>query len=193
MALRKDKKDKMIVRPKEKGEITSRRPYDLWSDIDQLFDSFRTDFDSLFWPWEQRSMPLTTTTHRRTPPMDVADMGDHYVMQLEMPGIPKDRVNIEVTPNGVEIKADYDENKEEKGKNWLRRECSNMSFYRALELPEELKTDNVEAELKDGVLTINLPKVEPKPEYKAKKSKSNKILNLISSYHFIFLFLSTHI
>ena len=44
-----------------------------------------------------------------------------------------------------------------------------MSFYRALELPEELKTDNVEAELKDGVLTVNLPKVEPKPEYKAKK------------------------
>jgi HSP20 family protein len=44
-----------------------------------------------------------------------------------------------------------------------------MSFYRALELPEELKTDNVDAEFKDGVLTLKLPKVEPKPEYKAKK------------------------
>ena len=169
MAIRKEKKNKLAVRSEEKGEITSRRPYDLWADMDQLFDSFRSDFDDLFFPWGQRSGPLTTITQRRTPPMNIADMGDHYEMRLEMPGIPKDKVNIEVTPNGVEIKADYDDSKEEKGKNWLRRECSNMSFYRALELPEELKTDNVEAELKDGVLTVNLPKVEPKPEYKAKK------------------------
>ena len=76
---------------------------------------------------------------------------------------------IELTPNKIEVKADYDENKEEKGKNWLRRECSSMSFHRALEVPDELKTDNVEAELKDGILTLNLPKVEPKPEYKSRK------------------------
>jgi HSP20 family protein len=169
MAIRKEKKDKMIVRPEEKGDITTKRPYDLWTDMDQLFDSFRSDFDDLFWPWGQRSGPLTTLTQRRTPPMDVADMGDHYEMRLEMPGIPKDKVNIEVTPNAVEIKAEYNENKEDKGKNWLRRECNSMSFHRALELPEELKTDNVEAELKDGVLIVSLPKVEPKPEYKAKK------------------------
>ena len=169
MAIRKEKKNKLALRPEEKGEITSRRPYDLWSDMDRLFDSFRTEFDDLFWPWGQRSGPLTTMTQQRTPPMDVADMGDHYEMRLEMPGIPKDKINIEVTPNGVEIKADYDANKEEKGKNWLRRECNSTSFYRALELPEELKTDKVEAELKDGVLTVNLPKVEPKPEYKSKK------------------------
>ena len=71
--------------------------------------------------------------------------------------------------NGVEIEAKTEESKEEKGKNWLRKERSGVSFYRSLELPEELKTENVEAELKDGILTLNLPKVEPKPEYKAKK------------------------
>jgi HSP20 family protein len=169
MAIRKEKKDKMIVRPKEKADITTRRPYDLWTDMDRLFDSFRSDFDDLFWPWGTRSGPLATMTQLRTPPMDIADMGDHYEMRLEMPGIPKDKINIEVTPNGVEIKADYNDSKEEKGKNWLRRECSNMSFYRTLELPEELKTDKVEAELKDGVLTVNLPKVKPRPEHKAKK------------------------
>ncbi len=169
MAIRKEKKNKMIVRPEEKRDITTKRPFDLWTDMDRLFDDFRSDFEDLFWPWGQRSGPLTTMTQRRTPPMDVADMGDHYEMRLEMPGITKDKVNIQVTPNSIEIKADYDESKEDKGKNWLRRECSSVSFHRALELPEELKTDNVEAELKDGVLTVNLPKVEPKPEYKAKK------------------------
>jgi HSP20 family molecular chaperone IbpA len=38
-----------------------------------------------------------------------------------------------------------------------------------MEFPEDVKTDDVEAELKDGVLFVNLPKLEPKPHQKAKK------------------------
>ena len=169
MAIRREKKNKLVERPTTtKGEITTRRPYDIWTDMDQLFDNFRTGFDDLFWPWSETS-DLTKYTQKRTPPMDVADLGDHYEMRLEMPGIPKDNVDIQVTQNGVEIKAECDETKEEKGKNWLRRECSGMSFYRAVELPEELKTDSIDAELKDGVLIVSLPKLEPKPVQKAKK------------------------
>ena len=93
MAIRKEKKNKLAVRPEKKGQITTRRPFDVWTDIDQLFDDFRSNFDDLFWPWGQRS-GLTTYTPQRTPPLDVADMGDHYEMHLEMPGIPKDNVNM---------------------------------------------------------------------------------------------------
>jgi HSP20 family molecular chaperone IbpA len=46
-----------------------------------------------------------------------------------------------------------------------------QKFYKALELPEQLKTDDIDAELKDGILTLKLPKVEPKPEHKPKKVK----------------------
>lgn len=170
MALKKDKKDKLAVRPSdEKSEITTMRPVDLWSEMDRMFDSFRNNFDELFWPWGNRTQTLSPLTSHRTPPMDIADLGDHYEMKVEMPGIPKDNVDIQVTANTVEIKADCGDVKEEKGKNWLRRECSGMSFYRALELPEELQTEKVDAELKHGILTLKLPKMEPKPKYKPKK------------------------
>jgi HSP20 family protein len=86
-----------------------------------------------------------------------------------MPGIPKNDINIEVTPNSVEISAEHQESEEEEKKNWLRRERSSMSYYRSFELPEEIKSDNVDAELKDGILTVTLPKVKPKPERKSKK------------------------
>jgi len=168
MVIKKEKKNKLAIRPKEQHEITPRRPYDLWSDIDRLFDGFKSDFDDLFWPWGQRGL-LNTYSTTRTPAMDVCDLGDRYEMRVEMPGIPKENVNIEITPNGVEIEAKSHETKEEKKKNYLRRESSGVSFYRSLELPEELSTDDVEAELKDGILMINLPKVAPKPEYKSKK------------------------
>jgi HSP20 family protein len=170
MAIRKDRKNKLVVRPsQDRGEITGMQPVDIWSEMDRMFDNFRTNFDDLFWPWGTRTQPITTMAERRTPPMDIADMGDHYEMRLEMPGIPKDKINIEVTQNTIEVSAQYEENKEDKDKNWLRKERNSMSFYRALELPEELKTTNVDAELKEGVLRVKLPKVEPKPEHKPKK------------------------
>jgi len=172
MAIRKKKEDKLAVKPTEKkGEITSMRPLDIWSEMDKMLDNFRTDFDELFWPWSGRTQPFTAMAQNRTPPIDVADLGDRYEMHLELPGIPKDDINIEVTSNSIEISAKHEEDNEEKDKNWLRRERSSMSFYRALELPEELVTNEVDAELQDGVLTIKLPKVEPKPKDKPKKIK----------------------
>jgi HSP20 family protein len=171
MVLKKEKKNAVAVRHKNKsGEIMRRRPVDMWTDIDRMFDRFRSDFTDLFWPWSQRD-ELTTFLPTKAPPMDLADLGDRYEMQVEMPGMPKENINIEVTPNSIEISAEHDESKEDKGKNWLRHECSKISYYRSLELPEEIKSDNVDAELKDGMLTVMLHKVEPKPEYKVRKVK----------------------
>jgi len=170
MSIIRDKKDKLALRPTEKkGELTKRRPAELWSDMDQLFDRFRSNFDQLFWDSPSSMIDPFLTT--RTPTMDVVDLGNRYEMTLEMPGISKDNIEIQVMPNAVEISAKQENEEEEKQKNWLRRERSCTSFYRHLELPEEVKTDSVEAEMKDGVLTMSLPKIEPKPEYKATKVK----------------------
>ncbi|MEF8879730.1 MAG: Hsp20/alpha crystallin family protein [Candidatus Thermoplasmatota archaeon] len=162
------KKDKIPVRKNEdkKGELSERRPYDLWSEMDRLFDQFRSNLDDIFW---DTSTDLPTTKYNRTPPMDIADLGDKYEMNVEMPGISKDNVDIQVTPNSIEISAEEKETEENKGKNWLRRERTNTSFYRSLQLPEELNTDDVGAEMEDGVIKISLPKKEPKPEEKPKK------------------------
>lgn len=172
MVIRKKREDNLAIRPSEnKGEITSIKSLDLWSEMDRMFDNFRTSFYDLFWPWRQRSSPITAMTQIRTPSMDIANLGDRYEMHLEIPGLPKDDIKIEVTPNTVEISAQHDESKEEKDKNWLKREMSSINFYRALELLEELKTDNVDAELKEGILTLTLLKVKPKPKQIAKKVK----------------------
>ena len=171
MALRKEKKNKLAIKPTKKvDDITVRRPYDLWVDVDRMFDDFRTQFSDLLLPWSQGD-ELTTYAMDRVPLMDIADLGDKYEMHVEMPGIPKEDIEIEVTPNNIEICADHEESKEDKDKNWLRRERSNMSYFRSLELPEEVKSDHVDAEFKNGILTVMLPKVKPKPKHKTSKVK----------------------
>jgi len=171
MALIKGKKDKLAIRPTEgkHGEITPRRPYDLWTDMDQLFDQFRTNFADLF--WRPDTSLFNMYDDLRTPMMDVADLGNKYEMKLEIPGIPKENINIEVSPTSIEISAKHETKEDEKNKNWLRRECCSTSFYRSVEFPDKIKTDTVEAEFKDGVLNLYVPKEEPKPERKATKVK----------------------
>jgi HSP20 family protein len=171
MGFGKKVKDKLPIERKDKKnstEITERRPYDIWNEMDQLFDQFRTNFDDLFWGPREN---LLSSYQNRAPLTDVVDHGDHYEMNIEMPGITKDNVNIEVTSNTIEVSAEEKETKDEKNKNWLRKERTEKKFFRSMELPEEFKTDNVEAEIKNGVLTVMLPKVEPKPKDKPKKVK----------------------
>jgi len=169
MVTRKEKKNTLAMKPRKKvDDITVRDPYDLWNDMDRMFGNLRAQFEDLFWPISQRN-ELVDDIMSRNPPMDIADLGDKYEMHVELPGIPKDDINVEVTPNSIEIYAEHEESQENKDKNWLRRERSNMSVYRSLELPEEIKSDNVDAEFKDGILTVVLPKVEPKPKHKSSK------------------------
>jgi HSP20 family protein len=103
--------------------------------------------------------------------MDVADLGNKYGMKVEILGIPKEKINIDVTPNAIEISAKHDTTENDKKKNWLRRVRSSMSYYRGAEFPAEIKSDQVKAEFKDGVLTLALLKVISKPEYKSTKVK----------------------
>ena len=172
MVMKRKKEDEIDVRPVERSRLfPTIRPADLWTEMDRLFDEFRASFDDLLWPLRRPKEEVATYEYARTPLVDVADLGDKYEMRVELPGVPKDDINIEVNPTGIELSVDHEEEKEDKGKHWLRRERSSLSFYRSLEFPEEIKTDKVEAELRDGVLTVMLPKVEPTPSKKTKKVK----------------------
>jgi HSP20 family protein len=140
-------------------------PMAVMNDMDRLFDDFRSEWENAF------LTPRTWTTDLvRQPLIDIADSGKEYVVKAELPGIKKDDISIEVTENGIEISGETktEEKEEDKEKGYLRRERRYAKFYRSLPLPENVLTDKAEAEMKDGVLTVRLPKAAP-PEKKTKK------------------------
>ncbi len=100
------------------------------------------------------------------PAVDILDEGDSVVLKVDLPGVPKEdiQVNIEekvLTISG-ERKSEIDENK----KNYHRRECIYGSFSRSFTLSPELATDEVDAGFKEGVLTITLKKDQTKETVK---------------------------
>jgi len=162
MIRRKDKKKGEIV-PKEYWSPTGSNPMALLHDMDRLFDEFRSEWEGTFMPTRSLSADFV-----RQPLVDLSDSGREYVVKAELPGIDKQDLNVEVTENGIEISAEKKTEEKEEKKGYIRRERRYASFYRSVPLPDNILPDKAEADLKDGVLTVRLPKAQPE-ERKIKK------------------------
>jgi len=87
---------------------------------------------------------------------------------MDLPGMDKADVDISVTENSLEVKAERKTEEEEKAKEFYRKERTISRFERSLTLPAEVKAEESKANLKDGVLEIHLPKVEVTARKKVK-------------------------
>lgn len=165
MIRRKDRKEGLV--PREYWGPTWVTPMSLLDEMDRMFEDFRSS-------WERNLMVPRAFAGDfvRQPLVDVADNGQEYVVKAEVPGIRKEDLNIEVTENSIEISGESkaEEKEEDKSKGYLRHERRYSSFYRSIPLPDSILPDKAEAELKDGVLTVTLPKSSP-PEKKSQKLK----------------------
>ena len=92
---------------------------------------------------------------------DLADKGDKFVLTADIPGMEKDEVDINVLNSDIEISAEHKEAKEEKEKDFIRKERSHVRYYRSLTLPEEVVSSKVTAKMINGILTVELPKKTP--------------------------------
>jgi HSP20 family protein len=95
-----------------------------------------------------------------SPPVDVREREDTYLVEVELPGLTKDDVKITMENNILTILGEKKQEKEEKRGDYHRSERVYGSFQRSFTLPSSVKNDKIEAQYKNGILTVTLPKVE---------------------------------
>ncbi|CAJ1951277.1 unnamed protein product [Sphenostylis stenocarpa] len=97
----------------------------------------------------------------------VKERDDHYKLRYEMPGMAKEEVKITIDDGVLTIKGEHKEEKEE-GEDDEHWSSSSYGYYNtSLVLPDDAKADDIKAELKDGVLTVTIPRTEkPKKDVK---------------------------
>lgn len=134
-----------------------------WMDIDKSIDNLKKEMEKAFTSFPSISMPKLPHSS-----CDIIDEGKQFRIKMDVPGVKKNEVNLNVTENSVEISAEHKEESEEKKKNYLKKERSHVSFYRTLPLSEKVVSGQVKAKLTDGVLDITLPKAKPTKEQKKK-------------------------
>ncbi|MFW5946006.1 MAG: Hsp20/alpha crystallin family protein [Candidatus Natronoplasma sp.] len=139
------------------AERTGRRSFSPFQEMDSIFEDLDRTLDRFF------GRPLRERARRegmRAPALDMRDIGEKYLIEAEIPGIDKDDIEIELRDGSMVIQAETTEETEEEGEDYLRKERGYRSFYRQLPVPEEVEEDEIKAELKQGILTIDLPKKE---------------------------------
>jgi len=95
-----------------------------------------------------------------SPSVNVKESTDKFTLDVAAPGMKKEDFDIKVDQNLLTVCAEKEESEEEKEEQYYRKEFSYSSFSRSFQLPENIEKDKIEANYKDGVISINLPKNE---------------------------------
>jgi HSP20 family protein len=130
--------------------------------LDDIFENFRREMESALRPWQSGfRFPSLFDGETRVPLCDMADRGDRFELQVEVPGIEKDKIDVKATGHSVEISAEKSEKAEEKRKDYIYTERSHRSFYRKIPVPEEIVPSKIDARMNNGILVVKLPKKNP--------------------------------
>jgi HSP20 family protein len=92
------------------------------------------------------------------PPVDIEETEKEYLIKAELPGIPKENVKVEMLDGVLTIEGERRTEKEEKGKKLHKVERSYGKFVRQFSLPNEVEAVKIQAEFKEGMLNVHLPK-----------------------------------
>ncbi|XP_052113159.1 26.5 kDa heat shock protein, mitochondrial [Arachis duranensis] len=90
----------------------------------------------------------------------VRERDDHYKLRYDMPGVAKEDVKITIDDGVLKIKGEHKEEKEEEDDDEYWSSSSYGYYDTNLVLPDDAKADEIKAELKDGVLTITIPRTQ---------------------------------
>ncbi len=141
--------------------------------VDNMFDDL---FDDSFMPTisampTMSAMPSQYVRTTGAMSTDVRETDNAYYIDMELPGFAKEDVQAELKDGYLTINAAHNENKEEKNKEgkFIRRERYTGSYQRSFYVGEQMTQEDIKAKFNNGILTVEVPKKEAKPEVEQKK------------------------
>ena len=145
----------------------SKTPTQFWNmplALNDLFsDNLGMDFEKFFNHFHARPLffPRTISTS-----CDIEDLGKELLVKVDLPGITKKDIKLDISENSVEISARHKDESKKNNKNFLKKERTELSYYRVLPLPVKVLSAKAKAKLSDGILSVIIPKVNPTKQKK---------------------------
>jgi len=121
----------------------------LRQEIDRLFNGMLNTAGEVGWPWPVRGRPA----------LNVWETKEAVLVETELPGVKPEQLDVSVIGDELSLKVERSD-VEQEGVTYHRRERPVGSFARVVRLPVPVDAGRVEADLRNGVLTITLPKAE---------------------------------
>jgi HSP20 family protein len=156
--IKRNSKNKLTERPTSADSLL-----DMHRDFNRVFEEFFGDFGSLT-DWSGAD----TTLAKVNPRTDISESDKEVTVTAELPGMSQKDVNVELANDTLTISGEKKTETEQKGKHWYRMERSSGSFHRSIMLPADVDTGKASARMKDGVLTVIIPKTAGEKAHKHK-------------------------
>jgi HSP20 family protein len=121
--------------------------FEFEKDVDSLFEDFLGD------AWTRGRLP-------GTPAMNLAETTNETLVTMELPGVKKGDLKVVVKDGLLTVSGQRKDSALPENSRWVRNEIGTGSFSRTVELPHQVKEQDISAELANGILTIVLPKAE---------------------------------
>ena len=93
------------------------------------------------------------------PALELVDAGDNFVLKAQLPGMDPKDIDVQVTREAISISGERRYKNTDEKSGYVRSEFRYGKFHRVLPLPAHIQNDSVQADYKDGILTLTLPKV----------------------------------
>ncbi len=134
--------------------LTTRRPignlFNLHNEMGRIFGDLLSS----------RDVDTNTESSSWMPTVDITETENSYEIHAELPGVLENDVNVSVTDNLLTIKGEKRQEEKSDERNTHRVERRYGTFQRSFTLPQQVNTAEIKAGFKDGILTLNIPKVE---------------------------------
>jgi HSP20 family protein len=154
---------------KKETAIARKLPRDPFAMLREMTSEFDRMFEGGPWPafrWPAlRTKPFEGVAF--TPAIDVFEKDNRLVTRVDLPGLKKEDVKVEVLEGQLTISGERKHEFEEKKDDFFRCEREYGSFYRVVPLPEGVKFEDVKALFTDGVLEVSVP-LPVKPQLEAR-------------------------
>jgi len=122
------------------------------------WDPMRMMREMLRWDPFRQMAPAIGGELTFSPSFEVTENADAYLFKADLPGVNRDDIAISVSGNRIQISGKRDEEREEKEETVYTYERQYGSFMRSFTLPDNADLEHAKSELKDGVLTLAVPK-----------------------------------
>jgi len=122
--------------------------------------NLQREVDSLFDQFFDRSGSDEGTSAVWSPRTDLVEKDDAFHLRLDVPGMSKDDISINLQNGTLTVSGERSSEKTEEGEEYVRVERAFGNFHRTFRLPDAVDPDSIEAAYDNGVLSIHVPKTE---------------------------------
>ena len=138
-----------------------------------MLPSIRRSFRPFYMPnlFDDDFFPVLSNRSSSMPAVNIREDEKNYVLELAIPGIDKKDLKIDVNEDVLTISSETKNESEESRDGYKRKEFSYTSFSRSFYVPENVNRDKIDANYKDGVLSVELPKQEEEKNKIARQIK----------------------